>query len=343
MSSSIHGFIRALDPVELTKLHMVPVSLMRGAGIEPIHAARKPMPVVPKRAIQDGKFHIDESGLTLTHVHVLEAVLLSAFSGAEYTSGELELHFKPGDALRAMGITDGNRGWLLARLKELGSTIGNQPRSMASAGGDFSIMRTMTTDTPSTKSVCNVITGIDAGGLVHEAVKAKIWTVRLSAGYRAWLESDTSVRHTWLPQLRALKSGAAEAVARYALSGNCNIPLPKLLLDLGVIEAGWDMDTNGAGRAYRTARRAIDKILSLVPALEAMGIKVTKGSDGVIHVIAESMNPGMRFFKKATATVAHGALCVPATPITPLVGQSPTPAKSKFAAIAERLAASRRA
>lgn len=276
---------------------MVPRALMRGAGFEPTYGARKPMPVRPTRAVHDGEFFVDESGLSLTHLHVLEGIMLSAFAARELPSGELSLKFRPGAALREMGLDDGCRAWLRTRLKELGSPIGNLPR--ASGGGDFSVLRTMATDTPAGRLLENVITGADEDGKpVLEATYAKVWTVRLSNGYRDWLASQASLRHSWLRELKGLKCAAAEAVARYALTGACNIAVPDLLLTLGVLPGGWDSDTDSS--VYQAARRAIRRVVALADKLAPMGIMVAKDSSGVVRVIAENMPSRVRFFQKAT-------------------------------------------
>jgi hypothetical protein len=206
--------VRELLPAELARLPMVPRALMRGAGITPSYSARLSIPVRPRRAGHDGAFFLEESGLTLSHVHVLEAIIAGAFAAAEFQPtepglpGELSVRFRPGDALRAMGLKDGCRAWLRARLKELGSPIGDLPRSMG--GGEFSVLRTMATDTPSGKVFANAIVGrASDGSLVRETVHASVWTVRLTAGYRAWMSSGASMRHSLLPQLRGLKCAAA--------------------------------------------------------------------------------------------------------------------------------------
>lgn len=335
------GLARELLPSEIEKLPMLPRSLMRGTGIVPAHGPRKSIPNVAKRAAHDGKFFVEESGLTLTHIQVLEGIMLSAFAGAECRNGELELRFRPGDVMRAMGLADGSRVWLRARLKEIFSTMGHQPRSATTDGGDFAILRGMGTDIPSAKVVNNVITGIDADGeITREEVKASVWAVRLSAGYRAWMASDTSLRHRWLKQLRALKCGAAEAVARFALTGHCNIPLTDLLFKLDIIEEGWDADVASATAGYQAARRAIKKILALTPELAVMGIVITRRQDGVYAVVAESKNPGMRFIcKTAVSAVSAVPASAPAEVSSPSSSGLNSAPHTKFGGLAARLAA----
>lgn len=275
---------------------------MRGAGITPTYAARLAIPVRPKRAGYDGTFFLEESGLTLSHVHVLEAIVTSAFAAAELEptdeakhfglAGELSLRFRPGDALRAMGLTDGNRAWLRARLKELGSPMGDLPRSLG--GGEFSALRTMATDTPSGKVHSNVIVGRNLdGSLVRDAVHASVWTVRLSPGYRAWMTSAASLRHSLLPQLRGLKCAAAEAVARFALTGRCNRPLVELLLHLSVVRPGWDEDTSSA--LYRSGRRAINGVLDARDKLKDMGIEIAQTGGRDVCVRAPNLPSGCLF------------------------------------------------
>lgn len=280
--------VRELLPSEIARLPMVPRALMKGAGITPSYSARLAIPVRPRRAGHDGDFFLEESGLSLSHVHVVEGIVASAFAAAELEPtneakmlglpGELSLRFLPGDTLRAMGLRDGNRAWLRARLKELGSPIGDLPRKMG--GGEFSVLRTMATDTPAGKVFANAIVGRAAdGSLVRETVHASVWTVRLTSGYRAWMSSGASMRHSLLPQLRGLKCAAAEAVARYALTGRCNKSLNSLLEELGIVKPGWNTDTDSA--IYRSARRAISGVLQAAPALAEMGVDVhVGGADG---------------------------------------------------------------
>lgn len=325
--------LRELSPDELRQLPMLPRSLMRGAGICPSHAARRSMPIRPTRAGHDGEFFVEDSGLSWTHIHVLEAIVGSAFAGADLRSGELSLRFQPGDALRAMGLSNGNRPWLRARLKELGSPFGVLPRELD--GGDFSILRTIATDTPSAKVFANVITGFDDdGNHVRTTMHATIWTVRLSMGYRAWMDSQASLRHPHLANLRALKCAAAESVARYALTGGCNVELPTLLARLGIIAADYSTDSKSA--RYQAARHAISKVLSLSPALAAMGVNVVSQA-GLVRVASKDRPDGLRFFPPRHRARQSARAFAQPTPHISTCDEQP----SRMVALSARLAGNR--
>lgn len=149
--------------------------------------------------------------------------------------------------------------------------------------------------------------------------------------------SEASLRHHWLKQLCDLKCGAAEAVARYAFTGQSNIELTDILLNIGVIETGWNADTASANPRYQAARRAINKIETLAPELATMGIEVSRWNDGVLRVVAESKNPGMRFFAK-TAVSVEPALTFFASPVS-VIDTKASLITSKFSGLAERIAA----
>lgn len=310
---SLANVTKWLTPAELADVPLLTRSMMRGVGVEPRHGPRRALAADPKRVTELAGFRVRDNGLTLTHLRVLESVVLSAHAGAELLSGELLLAFHPGDALRAMGLKGGNRAWLRARLMELHSVFGMAPD--AAGATSFEVLRVVDLSPVSQNKVFKnaVLAHSGDGQLVRGEVETQTWAVVLSAHYREWVAVQPSLRHAYLPRLRELKA-APEAVARFALTGACSRDLGDLLRELGVLEHGWNDAMDSA--AYRAGRRAIRAVLDAAPALRELGVSVEKSANGYV-VRSQNRPVGARFFAGVAAAQAPRASRMPRQPGAP--------------------------
>lgn len=288
-ASQPHTRVLAKQEVEL--LCLTPRVLMRGLGVSPRHGNRAK--VGGQAFTTTHGFVVGECGLSLSHLKAAEAAFEAAHTVEEDEgTGELALTFRPGDALRALGLdSNGSRQWLRRLLLECGSVMGQLPAWSDRPGEAFNWLTRFRTDVP--RSV--VRENLRNGRSTTTAKELVDWRICVTAEFRLWARTETSLRHAHLAQLHALGNAPAEAVARFALTGACSLRLEEVLERVGIAPQDWHNDSKSA--AYQRVRHARALVVRRADQLRAMGIALETGAEGIYRVVSRDKPNGMLFRK----------------------------------------------